>query len=76
MKVGDRVALSSHNGFCGFGTISKVGIPSGLDNRTCYELTEGSRFFMKPELGTGRYYNVGNKAFWITRDFIGESEPK
>jgi len=76
MKVGDRVALFSHNGFRRFGTISKVGIPSGLDNRTCYELTDGSKFFMKPELGTGRYYNVGNKAFWIVGDFIGESEPK
>lgn len=65
MKVGDRVALFSHIGFRRFLTITESHLPSGIDKFTCYKTNEGLTFYMKPELGTGRHYNVGNKAFWI-----------
>lgn len=65
MKSGDRVALFSHDGFRRFLTIAATHIPSGIDSLTCYKTNEGSTFYMKPDLSTGRHYNVGNKAFWI-----------
>jgi hypothetical protein len=65
MKVGDQVALFSHDGFRRFCIISKSRVPSTFDGTPCYETTDGTLFYLKPELGTGRHYNVGNKAFWI-----------
>lgn len=66
MKVGDKVALFSHDGFRRFLTITETGIPSGVNNLTCYKTNEGSTFYMKPESSTGKHYN-GNRAFWIRR---------
>lgn len=69
MKRGDRVSLFSHDGFQRYLTIASVGDPSGLnDGLTCYTTNEGSKFYMKPELFTGRHYNAGDRNFWIICD--------
>jgi hypothetical protein len=64
----EKVALFSHNGFRRFLFITEEGLPSGLNNGlAAFRTDEGSLFYMKPELNTGRHYNVGNKAFWVIR---------
>ena len=65
MKVGDKVKFFSHGEFRRVLTIVEVGIPSGIDNLTAYRTDENTLFYMKGELGTGKHYNVGNRAFWI-----------
>lgn len=66
MRIGDRVSLFSDSGFQGFLTIVEVGVSSGLgDGLTCYKMNDGTLFYMRPEIRTGRHFNVGNKAFWI-----------
>jgi hypothetical protein len=68
MKLGDRATLYSHNGFIRFVDIVGFGIPDPLvGQKTCYRTNDDALFYMKPELNTGKHYNVGNSAFWIIR---------
>lgn len=65
MKVGDKVALFSHDGFRRFEFISEFGVPSGFGGGSCYKTSSGALFYTRPELNTGRVYNVGNQAFYF-----------
>lgn len=65
MKIGDKVALFSHDGFHRFEFISESGVPSGFGKGSCCKTSSGALFYMRSELNTGRMYNVGNQAFWI-----------
>ena len=68
MQVGDRVFLHSYDGFRREVFIKESGVTRpDFDGLTCYKTNEGSFFYMKSEVGTGRYYNVGNRSFWLTR---------
>jgi hypothetical protein len=81
MKVGDLAALFSHDGFRRKLTILEVGVTDPLGSGlACYRTSSGLGtfkpdllFYIKPELGTGRRYNAGNRAFWI--EPITEQEP-
>jgi hypothetical protein len=68
MKTGDRAAIFSYDGFHRFVTILDADIPSGINEKTCYITNELSMFYMMPEIGTGKHYNVANKAFWLFRN--------
>lgn len=76
MKVGDSASLFSHDGFRRKLTILEVGVPDPLGSGlACYRASSGLGtfksdllFYVKPELETGRRYNVGNRAFWIEPD--------
>lgn len=65
MKKGDRLALYNHQGFIEFGEVAEVGLPNEFNSLSCFKDTKGQLFYMKPELYTGRHYNVGNKALWV-----------
>jgi hypothetical protein len=64
------VTIHSYGRFVGYGTIIRDQVPSGIDSLSCYEVAVDSLlcpalFYKKPELRTGKHFNVGNKAFWM-----------
>lgn len=76
MKVGTTVNLCTYGDtaentrIVSVGYISAVGMANELNSKTCYAVRrplvfQDALFYMKPELGTCRYLNVGNAAFWI-----------
>ncbi len=76
MKVGDIVFLETYCRSPRKGIITKVGIPSGMgDNLTTYEVEVQDfpfplKFYMKPELRSGKHFNVGNRAYWIRKAVV------
>jgi hypothetical protein len=68
MNLGDLVELHSHDGFIRFVDIVGIGIPDTfVGQKPCYRIPENDLFYMEPELGTGKYYKVGDRTFWIMR---------
>jgi len=66
MQVGDTVSVCTDNGFEWFTTIIAEKIPSDFDKtQFCFRLFDGAMFYMKPDLETGKRYNVGSRTFWI-----------
>jgi hypothetical protein len=69
-RIGHEVTLCTYGIEVKKGKIVNYPVASGINNLTCYEVefTDGKKalFYMKPELGTNKHLNVGNKAFWIT----------
>ena len=69
MEIGQKVQLHSHDGFRRFVTIDRIITVQDykLDFIPCYETNEGLAFYMTPDPETGNRFNVGNKAFWISK---------
>lgn len=63
MKAGDKAALFSNQGFVRFVTIKQSGVDSGRGK--CYTIDNGSFFYMKSEVGTGRMYSVISSKYWL-----------
>lgn len=72
MEVGQKVLLKTYDKPDIVAVTTDVGIPSGINNRPAFQVYVNnermkgySLFYMEPEPGTGKFYNVGNKAYWV-----------